>query len=216
MSDFFISIQTGENMKKRNEKIDAYIAKSADFAQPILTHLRELVHTACPEIEEAWKWSFPHFDYKGMMCSMAAFKQHCSFGFWKASLMKDPNNLLTQSREAMGQMGQIKSLADLPPDDVLIAYIREAVELNEKGVKLPAREKSSEKKELDIPDYFVSALEANEKASETFENFSYSNKKEYVEWIKEAKTEETKNKRLAVAVGQMSEGKSKNWKYERK
>jgi uncharacterized protein YdeI (YjbR/CyaY-like superfamily) len=203
-------------MGKRDERVDAYIAKSNNFAKPILNHLRELVHTAAPEIVESWKWSFPNFDYKGIVCSMAAFKQHCSFGFWKASLMKDPNKLLTQSREAMGQMGQLKSLKDLPPDDVLIAYIKEAVELNEKGVKLPARAKSGDKKELDIPDYFTTALEANEKATETFENFSYSNKREYVEWIKEAKSEETRNKRLAVAVEQMAEGKSKNWKYERK
>lgn len=203
-------------MGKRDERIDAYIAKSADFAKPILTHLRALVHEACPEIEESWKWSFPNFDYKGIVCSMASFKQHCSFGFWKASLMSDPNKILTQSREAMGQMGQLKSLADLPPDAVLIAYIKEAVELNEKGVKIPARAKTGDKKELNVPDYFTTALEANEKATETFENFSYSNKKEYVEWIKEAKTEETKNKRLAAAVEQMAEGKSKNWKYERK
>lgn len=203
-------------MKKTNEKFDAYIEKSADFAKPILNHLRELVHTACPEIEESWKWSFPNFDYKGIVCSMAAFKQHCSFGFWKASLMSDPNKILTQSREAMGQMGQLKSLADLPPDDVLIAYIKEAVELNEKGVKLPSRPKSNEKKELNIPEYLTSALEANEKAAETFENFNYSNKSEYVYWIVDAKTEETRNKRLAIAVEQMAEGKSKNWKYERK
>ena len=203
-------------MGKRDERIDAYIEKSNDFAKPILTHLRELVHTACPEIEESWKWSFPNFDYKGIVCSMASFKQHCSFGFWKASLMSDPQKILTQSREAMGQMGQLKSLADLPPDAVLIAYIKEAVELNEKGVKIPARAKTGEKKALDVPDYFTTALEANEKATETFENFSYSNKKEYVEWIVGAKTVETRNKRLAAAVEQMAEGKSKNWKYERK
>lgn len=203
-------------MGNTDERIDAYIAKSADFAKPILTHLRQLVHKACPEIEESWKWSFPNFDYKGIVCSMASFKQHCSFGFWKSSLMSDPHKILTQSAEAMGQMGQLKSLEDLPPDAVLIAYIQEAVELNEKGVKLPARPKTTGNKELDIPDYFTSALEANEKALDTFENFSYSNKKEYVYWITEAKTEETKNKRLATAVEQIAEGKSKNWKYERK
>ncbi|MET0752573.1 MAG: YdeI/OmpD-associated family protein [Pyrinomonadaceae bacterium] len=203
-------------MGKRDERVDAYIAKSADFAKPILEHLREIVHRASPEIEESWKWSFPNFDYKGIVCSMAAFKQHCSFGFWKASLMSDPEKLLTNSREAMGQMGQIRSLADLPPDDVLIAYIKEAVELNEKGVKLPSKAKTAEKKPLEIPDYFVSALEGNEKASGTFENFSYSNKKDYVEWITEAKTEETRNKRLATAVEQMAEGKTRHWKYAKK
>jgi uncharacterized protein YdeI (YjbR/CyaY-like superfamily) len=199
-------------MGKRDERHDAYIAKSADFAKPILTHLRELVHKACPEIEETWKWSFPNFDYKGIVCSMAAFKQHCSFGFWKASLMRDEHKILTGSREAMGQMGQIKSLADLPPDEVLISYIKEAVELNEKGIKV-AKPKSTAKKELQIPEYLISALESNAAASETFENFSYSNKKDYVEWLTEARTEETRSKRLAVAVEQMAEGKTRHWKY---
>ena len=203
-------------MKNRDERIDAYIEKSADFAKPILTHLRGLVHAACPEIEETWKWSFPHFDYKGTVCSMAAFRQHCAFGFWKASLMKDAHKLLVNGSEAMGQMGQIKSLADLPPDAVLISYIKEAVELNEKGVKLPSRANTGAKKELEVPEFFIAALETSSKASETFENFSYSNKKEYVEWLAEAKTEETRQKRLATAVEWLNEGKSRHWKYAKK
>jgi len=203
-------------MGKRDERIDAYINKSADFARPILKHLRELVHEACLQVEETMKWSFPHFDYKGMMCSMASFKQHCAFGFWKASLMSDSAKILGHSREAMGQLGQIKSLADLPPDDVLLAYIKEAARLNEENIKLPARAQASEKKELSVPDYVSDALKQNQKASETFENFSYSNKKEYVQWIKEAKSEETRNKRLATAIEWMNEGKSKNWKYEKR
>lgn len=204
-------------MKNTDERIDAYIAKSADFAKPILTHLRALVHEACPEIRETWKWSFPHFDYRGIVCSMAAFKQHCSFGFWKASLMKDAGKLLTNGSEAMGQLGQLKSLADLPPDAALIAYIKEAVELNEKGVKLPPRTVAADaKKELEIPEYLVAALEGSAQAAETFENFSYSNKKEYVEWLAEAKTPDTRAKRLATAIEWMSEGKSRHWKYAKK
>jgi uncharacterized protein YdeI (YjbR/CyaY-like superfamily) len=203
-------------MGKTDEKIDAYIANSADFAKPVLKHLRELVHRACPEVEEKMKWSFPHFDYKGMMCSMASFKQHCAFGFWKASLMPDANKILTQSREAMGQMGQIKSLEDLPPDDVLIAYIKEAARLNEADVKLPPRTQAAEKKEVVVPDYVSEAFRQNQKAFETFENFSYSNKKEYIHWITEAKSVETRNKRLATAMEWMNEGKSKNWKYEKR
>lgn len=202
-------------MEKRDERIDAYIAKSADFAKPILIHLRELIHEAFPAIEEAWKWSFPHFDHKGIVCSMAAFKQHCTFGFWKASLMNDADNLFIHSDTAMGKLGQIKSLEDLPPDDVLISYIREAVELNEKGVKLPSKERPAVKKELEIPDYFISALNKNKQAAETFKNFNYSNKKEYVEWVTEAKTEETRNKRIAAAIEQIAEGKSRHWKYAR-
>jgi uncharacterized protein YdeI (YjbR/CyaY-like superfamily) len=203
-------------MSKRDERIDAYIEKSADFAKPILTHLRALVHAACPEIEETWKWSFPHFDYKGTVCSMAAFKRHCAFGFWKASLMTDSHKILTAGSEAMGQLGQIKSLADLPAVEVLMAYLKEAVELNEKGVKVPSKPPTGEKKELQIPEYFIAALEGSAKASETFENFSYSNKKEYVEWLMEAKTEETRQKRLATAIEWLNEGKSRHWKYAKK
>ena len=203
-------------MTTKDERIDAYIANAAEFARPILTHLRSVVHAACPDVQETWKWSFPNFDYKGIVCSMAAFKAHCTFGFWKASLMRDEHKLLERSGDAMGHFGRITSLADLPDDAILIAYIEEAVELNEKGVKLPPRPRSAERKELEIPEYLIAALEANVKASETFENFSYSHKKEYVEWITEAKAEETRNKRLAAALEQMAEGKSRHWKYNRK
>jgi uncharacterized protein YdeI (YjbR/CyaY-like superfamily) len=200
-------------MGKRLEKIDAYIENSADFAKPILRHFRELVHAACPDVEEKWKWSFPNFDYKGPFCSMAAFKRHCAFGFWKASLMKDPDNILGAKSEAMGQMGRITSMEDLPPDDVLLRYIKEAKELNDKGVKLPPRPKAVNK-ELAIPDFLTTALEQNAGARETFESFSYSHKKEYVEWLTEAKTEDTRGKRLAKAIEQMAQGKSRHWKYQ--
>lgn len=203
-------------MTQKDERIDAYIEKSADFAKPILTHLRKLVHDVCPEIEETMKWSMPFFDYKGTVCNMAAFKQHCSFGFWKASLMNDPHKIMDKINESHGQLGQIKSLEDLPLDEILIAYIKEAVRLNEEGVKVLAKPKTAEKKELVIPEYFVSALEENASASEHFEKFNPSKKKDYVEWLNEAKTEDTRNKRLATAIEWISEGKSRNWKYERK
>ena len=200
---------------QKNKLIDAYIAKAADFAKPILNHLRELVNATCPEVEEKMKWSFPHFDYKGeMMCSMAAFKQHAVFGFWKAALMKDPLLLETAKSEvAMGHLGRITSLKDLPPDKKIIGWIMEAMALNEKGIKLRAKTKSTEKKEIVAPDYFEKILAKNKKASATFNAFSYSHKKEYIEWITEAKTDETRNKRMAQAIEMMTEGKSRNWKY---
>ena len=200
---------------QKNKLIDAYIAKAADFAKPILNHLRELVHATCPEAEEKMKWSFPHFDYKGeMMCSMAAFKQHAVFGFWKAALMKDPLLLETAKSEvAMGHLGRITSLKDLPADKKIIGWIKEAMALNDKGMKLPAKPKSTEKKEIMVPDYFEKVLAKNKKASATFNAFSYSHKKEYIEWITEAKTDETKNKRMVQAIEMMAEGKSRNWKY---
>ena len=205
-------------MAKKEKLIDAYISKSADFAKLILNHIRELVHKACPDVEEKMKWSFPHFDYKGeMMCSMAAFKQHAVFGFWKAVLMKD-SVLIDNARSetAMGHLGKLTSLKDLPSNKKMTAWIKEAMLLTDKGIKFPAKAKPSEKKELTVPDYFVKALNKNKKAKTVFENFAYSHKKEYLAWITEAKTEETRNKRMATALEWMAEGKSRLWKYEKK
>jgi uncharacterized protein YdeI (YjbR/CyaY-like superfamily) len=204
-------------MEKKDLRIDAYIAKSAEFAQPILNHLRQIIHNACPEIVETIKWGFPHFDYKGTVCSMAAFKQHCAFGFWKASLMSDTHKLFDkEGNDAMGQLGQVKSLNDLPSDEILSHYIREAVQLNKEGKKIVSRVVNGEKKELEVPDYFSEALTSNEGARKTFESFSYSNRKDYVTWITEAKNEHTRNKRLETAIEWMAEGKIRNWKYVKK
>ncbi|MBP6286182.1 MAG: YdeI/OmpD-associated family protein [Ferruginibacter sp.] len=204
-------------MAKKEKALDAYIAKSADFAKPILNHIRELVHKTCPEVEEKMKWSFPHFDHKGeMMCSMAAFKQHAVFGFWKAVLMKDPVLVENaRSETAMGHLGRLTSVKDLPSDKKMIAWIKEAMKLNEQGIKV-AKPKPAEKKELVVPDYFVKALNKNKKAKQVFDNFAYSHRKEYLQWITEAKTEETRNKRMATALEWIAEGKGRNWKYERK
>jgi uncharacterized protein YdeI (YjbR/CyaY-like superfamily) len=204
-------------MAKKDPRIDLYISKSAGFAKPILMHLRELVHVACPDVEETIKWSFASFDYKGPMCSMAAFKQHCAFGFWKASLMKD--KALTKNAEsesAMGHYGKITSLKDLPSDKKIIAHIKEAIKLNDKGIKLPPKKVAKDKKEIVIPDYFLKELKKNKKALRTFQAFSPSHKREYIEWITEAKSDETKYRRIETAIKWMSEGKSRNWKYIKK
>ncbi len=204
-------------MNKRDPRIDSYIAKSQPFAKPILEHLRELVHKACPEVEETIKWSFPHFDYKGMMCSMAAFKKHCAFGFWKASLMKDKKLMgNAKSETAMGHLGRITSLKDLPADKVLISYIKEAKKLNDDNVKLPVKKTSKAKAEIVVPEYFLKTLKKNKKALITFEKFSPSHKKDYIEWITEARTEEMRNKRITTALEWLTEGKPRNWKYMKK
>ncbi len=201
-------------MSATDSRIDAYIEKSAPFAKPVLQHIRELVHKACPAVEETMKWSFPHFDYKGIMCSMASFKHHCAFSFWKASIMKDPERILKiKDRESMGHFDKISSLEDLPSDEVLIAYIKEAARLNDEEIKLPSKTKRLEKKELEIPDYLTAALKKNEKAQTCFDNFSPSHKREYIEWITEAKTEATRMKRIETAIEWLVEGKIRNWKY---
>ena len=200
-----------DHMGKRDQRVDAYIAKSADFARPILTHIREVVHDACPEVEETMKWSFPHFMYEGMLCSMASFKEHCAFGFWKGGLIIDKSGRSVE--QAMGQFGRLTSVADLPSKKVLSGYIKEAMRLNEEGVKTPARARTKPKKELAVPADVAAALKKNRKAAATFDGLSPSHRREYVEWITEAKTDETRARRLETALEWMAEGKSRNWKY---
>lgn len=201
----------------KDERIDVYIEKSAEFAQPILNHLREIIHKAVPDIHETMKWSFPHFEYKkSILCSMAAFKQHCSFGFWLGSLMKDTENIMKPIGETgMGQFGKIASIGDLPSKEIITQYIYQAVELIDSGAKLE-KKAPVQLKELIIPEDLQAALKNNSKAMATFELFSPSNRKEYVEWIAEAKTESTRQKRLETAIEWMSEGKIRHWKYIKK
>jgi len=198
---------------KKDSRVDAYISSAADFAKPILNHLRALVHTACPDVEETIKWSQPMFLHKGIICFMAAFKEHCSFGFWLAEFIIGEQRKLEAQKEAMGHLGRITSLADLPGDKQLLVYIKKAVELNDLGVKKPATPRPKGNRELTVPDCVVAALKKNQKARAAFEAFSYSHKKEYVEWITEAKREETRQKRIETMLTWLAEGKSRNWKY---
>jgi uncharacterized protein YdeI (YjbR/CyaY-like superfamily) len=206
-------------MAKKDPRIDAYIEKSADFAKPVLKHFRSLVHKTCPDVEEKIKWGFPHFDYHGgPMAHMASFKNHCAVGFWKASLMKNADALVEKAKneEAMGHLGRITSLKNLPDDRTLAGYIKQGMRLNEEGIKLSSNKaKPGAKKELEVPDYFLKALKKNKTAKKTFDDFTYSHKKEYVEWISEAKTEPTRDKRVETSVEWLSEGKSRHWKYKK-
>lgn len=204
-------------MASTDARIDAYIAKSADFAKPILTHLRELVHKACPDVSETIKWGMPFFEYNGSpLCNMAAFKQHCSFGFWNAAQMKDANSKLqVKDRGAMGNFDRLTTLKDLPADRLMTGYIKEAAALIEKGVKKAAPQKAP-KPELPVPAELTAALKKNKKAQAAFEGFSPSHRREYIEWIIEAKTEATREKRIATTVEWLTEGKSRMWKYQKK
>lgn len=199
-------------MGTKDPRMDAYIAKSADFAKPILTHLRAVVHSVCTDTEETMKWSSPQFEYKGlMMCGMAAFKEHCAFGFWKGSMIP---GLPSKADASAGHLGRITSLKDLPSRSVLSGYIKAAMKLNDAGVKAE-RVKGPPKKALPTPPDLNRALKANKAAEKAFGAFSPSAKREYVEWLVEAKTDETRARRLETAVGWIAEGKTRNWKYKR-
>jgi len=197
-------------MGTRDRRIDAYIAKAAPFSRPILTHLRDVLHETCPDVEETIKWSAPTFMYRGMMAGMAAFKEHAMFGFWKGSLIVDDKNAKAQS--GMGQFGRITKLSDLPSKKVLTGYIKKAMELNEAGAKV-VREPKRDKKPITMPKALSSALAKDKKAKLAFEAMSPSHRKEYMEWIGEAKRDETRATRLQKTIAQLKEKKSLNWKY---
>lgn len=204
-------------MSTFNSKVDDYIAGSADFAKPILEYLRGIIHEACPEVEEVMKWGLPHFDYKGdMMCILAAYKKHCSFSLFKAELMEHPQlkeNL--KPGQKMGNMDKIRALTDLPEKAVLVAYVKEAMALNEAGIKKvrPKTEKPAVAPE--VPDEFAEKLAANPLAKAVFDSKSASFRKDYLVWITGAKTEATRQTRIAQSLEWIAEGKGRFWQYEK-
>jgi len=196
----------------RNKDVDAYIAKAPEFAKPILNRIRSAYHKAGPEIEETIKWGVPFFEYKGVLGQMAAFKQHASYGFWHAKLMKDSKKILPP-HEPPGMGGaKLTDVLQLPAERVLVAYVKEAMALNEAGVKRPPRKKAVA---IKVPRDLATALKSNAKAAETFKTLSVSCRNEYVEWITDAKQDATRRKRLATTIQWLKEGKARNWKYER-
>jgi uncharacterized protein YdeI (YjbR/CyaY-like superfamily) len=198
-------------MGKRDPRVDSYIAKSADFAQPILSRVREVVHAACPAVEETIKWGVPFYVYKGILCSSAAFKNHCAIIMWKGRLLpKDDAKYVT------GPLRKIGSVDDLPPRKKLEGYVKALMKFNEEGAKIPARSGPKFTKPLVIPPQLKRALTRNAKANATFNEFSPSHKREYADWVSSAKGEDTRERRVKAAIEMISEGKSRNWKYEKR
>jgi len=201
-------------MGTKDGRIDLYIANAAPFAQPILNELREIIHEGCPGVEETIKWSRPFFVYKGMLCYMSEFKEHCAFGFWKGREILGAE--AADASDSRGQFGRITSLKDLPPRRTILNYMKKARQLNEAAEAAPPKPKPRNlKAPLPVPDYLNAALRKDKKASAAFESFSPSRRREYVEWLTEAKTEATRQRRLETAIGWIAEGKSRNWKYEK-
>ena len=198
-------------MGARHPRVDEYIANAAGFARPILSMIRDTVHASCPDVAETIKWSFPHFVYKGVLCSMAAFTQHAAFGFWKGRLVLGrPKNA-----GAMGQFGRLAKVSDLPSKKILAGYIKKAAALNDQGVKAPRAPKRAAPRLLKVPADLAAALKKNAKAQAGFDALSPSHRREYIAWITEAKSDDTRARRLAQAIAWMADGKSRNWKYER-
>jgi len=203
--------------QQTDPRVDAYIEEAAPFAQPILTYLRELMHKACPRACESFKWGMPFFLEHGViLCHMAAFKQHCAFGFWGAEMKKVLARDGLTSSDAMGSLGRITALQDLPSDKLLLTYMQQAAALVESGERRKSidRPKKTAKKAVRVPAELAAALKKNKLAAEAFAALSPSCRREYSEWISEAKRPETKEKRLTQSVKWIAQGKTRNWKYE--
>ena len=196
-------------MGQKDSRIDAYIARSAEFARPVLERLRAIVHETVPDVAETVKWGMPHFEHHGLLAGMAAFKQHCTFGFWKGALVTGE----TGPKDAMGQLGRITSLRELPPKRVLQAWLKRAAALNEAGIPAP-RPRKHPRPPLETPPALATALARNARARRGFDALSPSHRREYVEWLVEAKTDATRERRLATALAQLADGKSLHWKYQ--
>jgi hypothetical protein len=202
-----------------NRKVDAYLATVQPFALPILEHLRELVHTGCPQVEETIKWSRPFFEYKGLILgNMSAFKEHCSFGFWGEEIGAVLREAKVLSEDGMGSLGRIQSLRDLPSVKQMLGWIRQASAFIDRGEytsPITARHSVARpiKPPVEAPPEFLAALRKNKKAATVFAGFSPSCKREYVEWIADAKRPETRDKRIVTAVEWIAENKQRNWKY---
>ena len=195
---------------KTDPRIDAYIDdKAADFAKPILRHLRAMVHEACPDCEETLKWSMPTFMYKGkILAGMASFKAHATFGYWNDTMLQADE----KNRSAMGQFGRLTSVDDLPSRDALVELTRRSMALVDSGAKVERQR--APKAELTVPQDLQAAIDAAPSARATWDAFSPSCQREYVEWVTEAKRDETRTKRLNQTVEWLKEGKKRNWKYE--
>ena len=202
-------------MAKAKPNTDSYIESAPEFARPILTKIRELFHQAAPEIVESIKWGAPCFEHDGLVAGMAAFKKHVRLSFFKGGLVGDPKKIFDQTN--CNSMGSIKlcSMEDFPPNKVLLAYIRRAIKVNVDGKKQP-RKKKTPRPPAKVPPDLQAALKKNAKARKTFEAFSPSHRREYIDWITEAKREETRKRRLVQAIEWLSEGKPRNWKYMKK
>lgn len=201
-------------MVTRDPRIDAYIERSAEFARPILRFLRQVVHAGCPDVTETIKWGMPHFEHRGILCHMAAFKHHCAFGFWRGAVIVDAKT--RKPAEAMGQFGRITHRRDLPARKVLVGYVRQAARLNDSGAKGPEQSKrATPRKPPPVPAELRAALAKNRRARETFEGLSPSKRRDYIEWIAGASREATRASRLRTALEWLAEGKSFHWRYEK-
>ena len=198
----------------RSKQVDDYIAQAAPFARPILRHLRQLIHRGCPEAEESIRWNHASFSYRGkLFAGLGTFKAHATFGFWHRDMEKILAQAGLHTDDAAGLLGRLTSLNDLPNDRTMLRFIKAAVALQDSGK--PARAVRKSKPELPVPPLLADALRQNRRAAAAWEKFPPGAKRDYIEWITEAKRDETREQRLLTTIEWVGEGKRRNWKYEK-
>lgn len=205
------------SIKNADPKVTQYIENSEEFARPILNHLRELIHENCPDVVESIKWAIPHFDYKNdFMCVLASAKNHCSLTFIKSEFMTEPRFGGGKTvKPGQRFMSRITSMSELPSDEELAGFVKQAMDLNDRGVKLDKTAKAAPSSEpLETPEYFLEALSRNPVAQQVFENQSTSFRKNYIVWLETAKTDATRQRRIDESLEWIAEGKGKFWKYD--
>lgn len=202
---------------QKDKRIDAYIARAKPFAQPVLRHVRAVVHEGCADVEETIKWGFPHFYFnKKPLVGMAAFKEHAALNFWRADQIPALKALrLSTEKKGMGTLGRLTAVSDLPPKKTLVSWVRTAARLATTDVAVAMSTPKKVRKVLRAPSVFVAAIKKNKKAWAAYSAFSQTAKNDYIEWIVEAKTDATRERRMAEAVRWMADGKTRNWKYQR-
>lgn len=198
-------------MPKTDKRVDAYIARAQPHAKPTLNKIREMVHEAAPDCEEDIKWGAPAFMQNGILLIMAGFKNHCAVNFWKGSSFIPAER---REGDGAGNIGRIFDVKELPSKKEFASWVKQAIAHNEaEGPKPVKKRVAKPKKALDMPDYFMAAIRKNKKALATYDTFSPSHQREYIEWVTSAKGEDTRARRVAQAVDWMAEGKPRNWKY---
>jgi uncharacterized protein YdeI (YjbR/CyaY-like superfamily) len=206
-----------KNAGSKLPEVDAYVASAAPFARPILHHLRDVLHEGAPGVVEAMKWSRPFFVYRGVILgNIAAFKEHCSMGLWGNEIIGAMREAGHSQGEGMGTFGKIRGIEDLPSKKQLVEYVKLAAKAIDEGQRTKAWSRPKVAKgEVEVPEALATALKTS-KLKDKFEAMGQGCRREYCEWIAEAKRDETRNKRISEALEWIAEGKSRNWRYERK
>jgi hypothetical protein len=196
------------------EQINQYMAELPEWQRRMLVRLRQLIHEAAPEVEEAWRWDKPHFDNAGIMVGLCAFKEHVAVWFHKGALLKDTKKLFeaTARTEEKGMRAYKLHEGDKINEAAFLDLVKQAVAVNDKGTKL--REAKPTKKALVVPEDLEQVLRKDPTAWANWEAFPVGHRRAYVEWVTDARQEETRKRRIAQSLEKIREGEQQEERHQ--